>query len=514
MNQVERTSRIFRHASAIAALGNIRRGIEKESMRMTPSGELARTPHPRTLGNPLTHPHITTDFAEAQIEIITAVHQDIDSCFDALLELHAFVYQRLAERNELLWTSSMPCLIGGEEEIPIAEYGSTNEGRLKHLYRKSLTIRYGAKMQTVSGIHYNFSMPADLLSEAFGAPTPAYMHLIRNVNRYAWLLMLLFGASPALCHTFLQPGVKHKLKRWDSGTRYLPYATSLRMGPLGYTGRSQRKLYVSCNSLEDYSGALIKAMKAPYEPFSRLGLFTHGERQQMNLNLLQFEAEYYGNIRPKRAPKQGERAFEALMRGGIEYVELRCVDLNPYHAIGLSKEQVRFYDTFLLACLMMESPKDTCGEARENRRNQWRVVRSGRSPRLRLARDGESIDGKTWALDLLRRCERAAELLDQANESNDYSAAVAAQFEKIRDPERTPSARILAEFFRSKRSFFSYAKDLAFNTQAELLAHAIAPERAQQLAREVSDSLERAQRLESEPQSDFDDFVDAWLARV
>ncbi len=514
MKTAERTSRILRHASGLAALRKIRRGIEKESMRMTPGGELARTPHPSALGNPLTHPHITTDFAEAQVEIITGVHEGIDSCLDELLNLHAFVYQHLASRDELLWTSSMPCLIGGEEEIPIADYGSTNEGRLKHLYRKSLTIRYGTKMQTVSGIHYNFSMPADLLTEAFGAATPAYMHLIRNVNRYAWLLMLLFGASPALCHTFLQPGVKHKLKRWDTGTLYRPYATSLRMGPLGYTGRSQRKLYVSCNSFENYSDALIKAMKTPYAPFSRLGLWEDGERHQMNLNLLQFEAEYYGNIRPKRSPRQGQRAFEALLLDGIEYVELRCVDLNPYNSIGLDKAQVRFFDAFLLACLMMESPDDSRAEARENRRNQWRVVRSGRSPRLQLARGGEGIDGKTWALELLRNCESAAELLDQANESRDFSAAVAAQVEKIHDPDGMPSARILNEFFRSKRSFFSYAKELAFDTQAELLAHRIAPEQEQQFTREVKESLEAAKRLEQMPQSDFNEFVDAWLARV
>ena len=514
MKPVERIHRILRHTSGLAALRNIQRGIEKESMRMTPGGELARTSHPRSLGSPLTHPHITTDFAEAQIEIISGVHKRIDTCFDELLDLHAFVYQRLAQEDELLWTSSMPCLIGGEEEIPLASYGATNEGRLKHLYRKSLTIRYGAKMQTVSGIHYNFSMPADLLSEAFGSPTDAYMHLIRNVNRHAWLLMLLFGASPALCHTYLQPGIEHKLKRWDTGTLYRPFATSLRMGPLGYTGRSQRKLYVSCNSLEDYTSELVRAMHTRYAPFSKLGLFKDGERQQMNLNLLQFEAEYYGNIRPKRVPNSGERAIEALMRGGVEYVELRCVDLNPYDPIGLSKQQVRFYDAFLLACLLTDSPADTRKEARENRRNQWRVVRSGRSPKLKLSRSGQAREVKALALELLQHCKTAAKLLDQANGSQAYEAAVAAQVEKINEPEGTPSARILNEFFRSKQSFFAYAKALAFDAQAKMLARKIAPEKQSRFEREVRASLEQAAELEQAPQSDFDAFVDAWLARV
>ena len=481
---------------------------------MTPEGALARTAHPKSIGSALTHPRITTDFAESQVEFISGVHRGVDECFDELLDLHAFVYKKLEEQGELLWTSSMPCLIGGEEDIPLADYGTTNEGRLKHLYRMSLALRYGAKMQTVSGIHYNLSFPSELLSEAFGSPTSAYMHLIRNVNRYAWLPILLFGASPALCHTFLAEGVVHKLKRWDTGTLYRRFATSLRMGPLGYTGRSQRNLYITCNSLQAYTDGLVQAMKTPYAPFSSLGFYTDGERQQMSPNLLQFEAEYYGNIRPKRVPDPGERAVEALMRGGVEYVELRCVDLNPFHPVGISAEQVRFFDCFLLACLLMDSSEDTREEARENRRNQWRVVRSGRSPRLALNSRGESREGRAWALELLDTCEVAAGLLDTANDSDQYAASLALQVEKVKDPDLTPSARILIDLGKSKQSFFSYSKDLAIANQAMMLEREISTERLGELEQEVQESLREAERLEQEPQSDFDEFVDDWLARV
>lgn len=481
---------------------------------MTREGALARSAHPRSIGSALTHPRITTDFAESQIEFISGVHRAVHACIDELLDLHAFVYQKLADQGELLWTSSMPCLIGGEEDIPLAGYGTTNEGRLKHLYRMSLALRYGAKMQTVSGIHYNLSFPKELLSDVFGSPTPAYMHLIRNVNRYAWLPILLFGASPALCHTFLAEGVVHKLKRWDSGTLYRQFATSLRMGPLGYTGRSQRKLYITCNSLEGYTEGLLRAMKTPYAPFSSLGLYAKGQRQQMSPNLLQFEAEYYGNIRPKRSPNPGERAVEALLRGGVEYVELRCIDLNPFDPVGISAEQVRFFDCFLLACLIMDSPEDTREEARENRRNQWRVVRSGRAPRLTLSSSGSPREGRAWALELLEVCKLSAELLDAANDSHQYAAAVAAQVETINHPDLTPSARILSELGRSKQSFFSYSKDLAIANQALMLERELSSERRDELEAEVRASLEQAQRLESEPQVDFDEFVDAWLARV
>ena len=514
MNHSKRVHRALSDESGLWALREIRRGIEKENLRMTPEGALARTGHPRSLGSALTHPHITTDFAEPQIEFISGVHHSLDECLNEMLDLHAFTYSQLERERELLWTSSMPCLIGGEEDIPLANYGDTNEGQLKHLYRTSLALRYGAKMQTVSGIHYNLSLPSEPLAELFGSQTAAYMHMIRNVNRYTWLLILLFGASPALCHTFLPDGVTPKLKHWDAGTLYRRYATSLRMGPLGYTGKSQRNLYVSCNSLEDYIQGLVRAMKTPYAPFSSLGLYANGQRQQMSQNLLQFEAEYYGSIRPKRVHKTGERAVEALVRAGVEYVELRCIDLNPYDPIGISAEQARFYDSFLLACLVMDSRPDSRDEARENRRNLWRVVRSGRSPRLKLKSQGEARKGRAWARELLESCEMAAELLDSANASKDYTAAVKAQLEKIKDPELTPSARILRELERSRQSFFSYSKDLAIANQALLLMRELSAERRDLLEAEVSRSLEEADQLERQPQSDFDEFVDAWLARV
>lgn len=512
MYEFQRVQRAFSHQSGLASLKEIRRGIEKESLRVTPDGSLARTPHPKSIGSALTHPRITTDFAESQVEFISGVHRDVDACFEELLDLHAFVYQKL--EGELLWTSSMPCVIGAEEEIPLADYGQSNEGRLRHLYRMSLALRYGAKMQTVSGIHYNFSLPAELLSETFGTPTQAYMHLIRNLNRFAWLLILLFGASPALCYTFLSEGVRHKLKHWDAGTLYRRHATSLRMGPLGYTGKSQRNLYITCNSLDGYIEGLRSAMRAPYTPFNSLGLYQGKTRQQMSTNLLQFEAEYYGVVRPKRTPAPGQRALEALMQGGVEYIELRCNDLNPFEPIGMDAQQVRFLDCLFVSCLMLESGDDSPAQAQENRRNQWKVVRSGRSPRLKLKSRGEEQDAKTWALELLEACRSAAELLDRANGGADYASAVELQIAKIEDPGLTPSARILSELAKSKQSFFRYSMDLSLAIQSKMLDRQLSTHQWQALEAEVNQSLEDAAMREDQPQADFDEYVDAWLARV
>ena len=144
-------------ALAPEALAGIRRGIEKEGLRVRPDGSLADTPHPAGLGSALTHERITTDFSESQLELITGVHGGIDGCLRELTEIHQVVYRALGD--ELLWSSSMPCRLPADELIPLGRYGSSNVGRAKTVYRNGLAHRYGRRMQTISGIHYNFSLP-------------------------------------------------------------------------------------------------------------------------------------------------------------------------------------------------------------------------------------------------------------------------------------------------------------------------------------------------------------------
>jgi glutamate--cysteine ligase len=181
-------------------LRGIRRGIEKESLRVQPGGALALTPHPAALGSALAHPNITTDFSESQVELITGVHTGVASCLDELTQIHQFVYREIGD--ELLWVGSMPCGLPADETIPIGSYGPSNVGRAKSVYRMGLGHRYGRRMQTISGIHYNWSMP--------GVSTDEYFALIRNFRRHSFLLLYLFGASPAFrrlattrctCHT-------------------------------------------------------------------------------------------------------------------------------------------------------------------------------------------------------------------------------------------------------------------------------------------------------------------------
>ena len=374
------------HSLTPSVLANLRRGIEKEGLRVRPDGTLATTPHPARLGSALTHPCVTTDFSESQLELITGVHGSADACLDDLTEIHQTVYRALGD--ELLWCASMPCRLPADDVIPIGRYGISNVGRAKSVYRMGLSHRYGRRMQTISGIHYNFSLPEPL-------PNDAYFALIRNFRRHSWLLLYLFGASPAVCASFVADRA-HELERLSEDTFYLPYATSLRMGPLGYQSDAQSSLAVSYNNLESYAASLQEALTKPYPAYEAIGIRDGDDYRQLATSLLQIENEFYGTIRPKRVIRPGERALHALRDRGVEYVEVRLLDLDPFCAVGITAGTMRFLDMFLLHCLVRESPPDTPQEIAAIIGNTQRVAARGREPGLRLVCESEDVTLVGW----------------------------------------------------------------------------------------------------------------------
>ncbi len=463
--QLQRHLQLLRQSDAIACLRNINHGIEKESLRIDPEGHLAQTPHPSNLGSALTHAAITTDFSEALMEFITPVFQNPSDSITYLTNLHTYTYMQLP-REELLWTSSMPCVLPNDSDIPLAQYGSSNVGRLKTLYRKGLGFRYGRSMQTIAGIHYNFSLPDDfwdLYAALLGDTRPQqdfktaqYFALIRNFRRYSWLLLYLFGASPALCKSFVRNNPNHGLEEYDQYSLYRPYATSLRMGDLGYTSQAQAALYISYNSLEEYTEGLLKAIKTPYPPYEEFRT-DDGSPAQLNANLLQIENEFYSTIRPKRVARSGERPVEALRKYGVEYLEVRCLDLNPFLPVGIDEEQIRFLNCFLIYCLLHESPDGSCEQNPELDYNQKSVVKQGRDPALKLKRNGQEIGLREWANEILSEVAQIADFLDLICGHDEHTKATKAQIAKIERPELTPSARVLQRMREVKTSFFRFA---------------------------------------------------------
>jgi glutamate--cysteine ligase len=419
----------------------LRRGIEKESLRVTADGRLALTPHPPALGSALTHEHITTDFAEAQLELITGVHPDADACVAEITDIHRFVYAHIGD--EMLWCASMPCGLPAEDAIPIARYGSANVARAKTVYRVGLSHRYGRRMQTISGIHYNFSLPDSAWPVAEHAdPNAGYFALIRNFQRHAWLLFYLFGASPAVCSTFVA-GRTHELVELAPGTMHLPHATTLRMGRLGYLSEAQDSLSVSCNDLESYGASLEAALTTPYPEYEAIGIRDGDDYRQLATTLLQIENEFYSTIRPKRVIRPLERPLHALRERGVQYVEVRAMDLDPFLPVGISAQTMRFLDVFLLHCLLTDSPPDTPAELARNGRNKQLVAARGREPGLELERGGRRVALRAWAAEVLEECVPVAAALDEACGGGAYRHALGAARAALDAPETLPSARVL-----------------------------------------------------------------------
>jgi len=395
------------------ALAGLKRGIEKESLRVRTDGSLALTPHPERLGAALTHPHITTDFSESQLELITGVHADADGCLEELTEIHQVVMRAIG--NELLWAASMPCNLPADEAIPVGRYGTSNVGRAKTVYRMGLSYRYGRRMQTISGIHYNFSVP--------GIGSDGYFALIRNFRRLSWLPLYLFGASPAACTSFVD-GRKHELQELAPGTLYLPHATSLRMGRLGYQSDAQSHLHVSYNNLKSYSASLHEALTKPYPPYEKLGIRDGDSYKQLSTTLLQIENEFYSPIRPKRRIKPGERPLHALRERGVEYVEVRLMDLDPFNPVGINAQTMRFLDLLLLYCLLEDSPPDNPTELRVIARNKLLGAQEGRKPGLMLERRGQQVPLIEWGKEVVAACEPIATELDSARRGGAASSAL------------------------------------------------------------------------------------------
>jgi len=466
-----------------------------------PDGSLALTPHPARLGSALTHPHITTDFSESQLELITGVHPDADACLQELAEIHEVVIRAIGE--ELLWASSMPCNLPADEAIPIGRYGTSNVGRAKTVYRNGLSYRYGRRMQAISGIHYNFSLP--------GIGSDGYFALIRNFRRLSWLPLYLFGASPAVCSSFVE-GRAHQLQELSPGTHYLPHATSLRMGRLGYQSDAQASLIVSYNNLTSYATSLHEALTKPYPPYEKIGIRDGDAYRQLSTSLLQIENEFYSPIRPKRRIKSGERPLHALRERGVEYVEVRLMDLDPFNPVGINAQTMRFLDILLLYCLLEDSPPDSPQELKAIARNKLRGAQEGRKPGLLLERRSEQVTLADWGKEVLSACEPISVALDEARRGAAYRDALELGMNSLDNPDAVPSARVLHAMARNHANShvrFTLAESLSH--RGTLLGIPMKAEVEERFARLANESIQKQRKIEALDRIDFETYRQRYL---
>ncbi|MCF6438278.1 glutamate--cysteine ligase [Pseudoalteromonas luteoviolacea] len=458
------------NTALISSLAGIQRGIEREALRIQPSGKIAKTPHPAGVGHPLTHNSITTDFSESLLEFITPVSTSAEQTLSQLRDLQKYTLANMGD--EMLWPMSMPCFIEDQDDIVLAQFGESNIGKMKTLYREGLKNRYGSMMQAIAGVHFNMSFPNDFWSALKASEqntgsvqdfiSDKYLGLIRNFKRELWLISYLFGASPALCRSFLQ-GKQSDLPFQESGkgTLYLDKGTALRLGDLGYTNSAQSSLKVMYNSLPEYVKGLQTAIRCRSDLYENIDDYHANVPKQLNKNILQIENEFYSPIRPKRNANSQETPTQALARGGIEYIEIRALDVNPFSGTGISLEQIRFLDVFLTYCLLKDSPEMDWDEQQVSDRNLQSVISTGRDTETYLQQGDTQVSIAAWAESIFHDLTKVAKLFDDAHGDQTYSDTIASLATWVDNPDETFSGQLVSALKENSTDSAVQALELA-----------------------------------------------------
>ncbi|NUZ12816.1 glutamate--cysteine ligase [Pseudoalteromonas sp. McH1-7] len=505
------------------AFKGIKRGIEREALRIQESGKIAKTPHPEKTGHALTNGHITTDFSESLLEFITPVSENPEETLAQLSDLQKFTLANMGD--ELLWPLSMPCFIEDEEDIVLAQFGTSNIGKMKTLYREGLKNRYGSMMQAIAGVHFNISFPEQVwqslqsISEDKQAQqtfiSQQYLGLIRNFKREMWLISYLFGASPALCPSFLQ-GKKSDLpfKTLENGAIYLEYGTALRLGDLGYTNSAQSSLKVMYNDLDEYIAGLREAIRCRSDLYHEIPDYRAAEPKQLNRNILQIENEFYSPIRPKRNAKSGETPTQALERGGIEYIEIRALDVNPFEHTGISLEQIHFLDVFLTYCLLKPSAELTFDAQKLAGKNLRQVVNQGRCTELELEREGVPVTVKQWGSEIFADLGRVARMLDSNSGKSVYVEVIEKLSRAIEAPALTFSGQLLSQLQNRTLEQGSMGLELANNYKQLHQDVEYGYYDEAELAAFAQQSFEDEEAVRAGDTVDFTSFLDDYFSRA
>lgn len=367
-------------------------GIEWESLRAKGDGELSLTPHPEIFGDKFTNPLITTDFSESQIEIITPTFNTIDEAFDTFSILADLVNSSLPD-DEYLWFQSIPCILPYWDQIPIAQY--PEEGKSSQKYREDLAKRYGVKKQMISGVHFNFSFSDNFLKKMheidnYGLnfkefKNQVYLRITRNYIRYCWLIIYLTGCSIGSHKTFSNDCIHLMDARDDYGSYYSTKGPSFRNASCGY--KNLKELYPSYNTVEE---------------------FTRDVRAFIDNGDLSEAKELYTQIRLK--PKNPQDLLNSLENDGIEYIEIRTLDINPFYQCGLVRHDMKFLHLFLIYSLIKDE-SDYADWQKEAKINEENTAESAYVESMRLIKDGEEITLKEWASEIINEMYGMCEVL-------------------------------------------------------------------------------------------------------
>jgi glutamate--cysteine ligase len=328
------------------------------------------------------------------------------------------------------------------------------------------------------------------------------------------LYLLLYGSSPLANNSFAKDR-DHDLEELNSDDIYKPYATSLRMGDLGYISEAQDSLNISYNSIEDYCADLKNALETSYPLYKKIGEFNGDERIQLNDSIIQIENEYYSTIRPKRVCPTGERPLNVLSQEGIDYLELRCIDLNPDSIIGISEEQIYFLDLLILYCFLQDSPSIDNDESNEIFKNHKIVVNAGRSIDQTITSKSSEVLIKDEALRILNDMDEIAKFMDEvivSENENIWLNTLKNQKKTLNNLDSSLSGSLLKNIIDHGMSFQEYGMHVSNLHQNEIKN--ISPKHTESLIEASKKSLQDARDIESSQQEDFEDYLKEFLNKI
>ena len=383
MNTIEK---IIKENSLGLDIKKGRFGIEKESLRVNENGELALTNHPKFFGDKIKNPYITVDFSESQIEMITPTESSVEKAYDFLRNIHEIVATNL--KDEYLWSQSVPPILPSEELIPLGKFPQNKE---LEKYREKLALKYGRKKQLLSGIHFNFSFDDEFLKELYELSKEKtsfkefknniYLKISRNYFKYGWMIIYLLGASPVIHETYLQKCID-KMKKFTEDTYYFEDLVSFRNGSCGY--RNEKDFFVNYESVDKYVESLERLI----------------EKESISS-----AKEYYSPIRLKT--KNPKEILLELKNSGIEYLEFRSIDLNPFSEIGIEKADLEFLHLFILFLFLKDDEPFEEKDYFRYLKNQEILANKGNSDEFRLiCCEDKNVSPKEYSIVILEEIER------------------------------------------------------------------------------------------------------------
>lgn len=392
-------------------------GVEREGLRVDLKGNLSEKKHPKVFGDKLSNPYITTDFSESQVELITPTFNSLEEVYNFLNSLYNITVLEL--EDEYLWPQSMPCNIPEDEHIPIADFSDEELGGNAREYREKLHKKYGGKKQLISGIHYNFSFNEKIIKHLYNNEKSnesysefrdkTYLKVVRNYLRYRWLLIYILGGTAIIHESYAKECVK-KLEEISTGSFTSEGALSYRNSECGY--KNHVDLFPDYSNIKDYVGSI---------------------KTFINDGIIESHKELYSQIRLKA--RDNNDFLNSLLKYGVDYLEIRSTDINPFDKAGISLEDLKFINIFTIF-LLTEDEISYSAWQEEALYNQNTIARFGQQ-NVMLRKNGDQIFREKWALSILNKIENINKELDLNQEE-----VIKNVKERILNPKLTYAYRI------------------------------------------------------------------------